>query len=154
MRKLIENLFTTIIVLLIIIIASGTIYFCLDVFGVIQVPDEYSIASLFNTQIEVLANGDDYTDTITDKINTNEVGNKIAYKKKKKTTENIPTEPTKTVEEINAEFEKAYADKTDTQEVEQGEIQEHAINLNTAGANSLYYMQLDSYGKQIYLHIK
>ena len=42
-----------------------------------------------------------------------------------------------------------YADKTDTQEVEQGETQEHAINLNTAGANSLYYMQLDSYGKQI-----
>lgn len=150
MRKLIENLFTTIIVLLIIIIASGTIYFCLDVFGVIQVPDEYSIASLFNTQIEVLANGDDYTDTITDKINTNEVGNKIVYKKKKKVSENIPTEPTKTVEEINAEFEKAYADKTDTQEVEQGETQEHAINLNTAGANSLYYMQLDSYGKQIY----
>ena len=86
MKKFIENLFTTIIILLIILIASGTIYFCLDVFGVIQVPEEYSIASLFNTQIEVLANGDDYTDTITDKINSNEVGNKIAYRKKKKTS--------------------------------------------------------------------
>jgi hypothetical protein len=63
-----------------IIIFITTIYFILDVFGIIQVPNKYSIASLFYSQIEVIATGGEY---ITDEMikpdnNENKIKNNYA----------------------------------------------------------------------------
>ena len=52
-----DNFIIAIIVILMIIIFLLTIYFILDVFGIIKVPNKYSIASLFYSQIEVIATG-------------------------------------------------------------------------------------------------
>ena len=80
MKRFIENFITFILIFLIIIIFGGTVFFALDVFGVIQVPEKYSLASLLYSQIEVIAAGENLTDDIIqddfnskdkDKINDN-----------------------------------------------------------------------------------
>ena len=59
------------------IISLATIYFCLDVFGIIRVPAEYSIASLFYSKIEVIANGEPILEMPTqDKRQTKKKRNK------------------------------------------------------------------------------
>ena len=62
-----DNFILFILILLMIIILLATIYFILDVFGIIKVPNKYSIASLFYSQIEVIATGGEH---ITDEIIT------------------------------------------------------------------------------------
>ena len=52
-----DNFIISILAILMIVIIGFTIYFILDVFGIITVPREYSIASLFYSQIEVIATG-------------------------------------------------------------------------------------------------
>ena len=52
-----DNLIISILIILMILIMAVTIYFILDVFGIINVPARYSIASLFYSQIEVIATG-------------------------------------------------------------------------------------------------
>lgn len=45
---------TAVLLILIVLIFSVTIYFCLDIFQIIDIPEEYSIARLFNTRNEEL----------------------------------------------------------------------------------------------------
>ena len=52
-----DNLIIVVLIILMILIMAVTIYFILDVFGIITVPRKYSIASLFYSQIEVIATG-------------------------------------------------------------------------------------------------
>ena len=55
MREKIDNIITFFIMILIIIILAATVYFCLDVFAIIEVPEKYSIAALLYSKIEVRA---------------------------------------------------------------------------------------------------
>ena len=84
MRKKIENTIVAILVVLMLIILFGIIYFCLDVFGIIEVPSKYSIASLFESQIEVIATTGEF---LNDVIPSEEVQRKIKVVKSSDETE-------------------------------------------------------------------
>ena len=60
------------------------IYFCLDVFEIIEVPSKYSIASLFESQIEVIATTGE---VLNDVIPSEEVQRKINVVKSSDETE-------------------------------------------------------------------
>ena len=48
-----ENFVTGILIVAIIIIFSVTTYFCLDIFGIIEVPEQYSLVNLLGSKIEL-----------------------------------------------------------------------------------------------------
>lgn len=139
MRRFIENFITFILIFLIIIIFGGTVFFALDVFGVIHVPEKYSLASLLYSQIEVIAAGENLTDDIIqddfnskDKVNDN----------------NFIIENVTETEEVSADDYKDPLEELERLQEEQ--------NLNnyqssqTVNVNNFYYEQLDEYGKIIY----
>ena len=139
MKNFFENIITFFLMVLITIISLATVYFCLDVFGIIQVPAEYSIASIFYSQIEVLANGETMVDE-PDPVN------KVV--KKKDTSKQNAIEQN-TVEPTNTEV---YADPLE--ELNRLLAEQEQKNSNTpveiSNVNNFYYDQLDSYGKMIY----
>lgn len=133
MRRIIDNIFISIITILMIVIFLGTIYFCLDVFGIIQVPTKYSIASLFKEQIEVIATtGENLYDIIpTDNIEKNIVV--------VESEENIKNNN----EEQNIEERLAALENERNQN-------NHVEVKSEEDINKFYYNQLDEYAKIIY----
>lgn len=141
MRRFIENFITFILIFLIIIIFGGTVFFALDVFGVIHVPEKYSLASLLYSQIEVIAAGENLTDDIIqDDFNSKD--------KDKINDNNFIIENVTETEEVSAEDYKDPLEELERLQEEQ--------NLNnyqssqTVNVNNFYYEQLDEYGKIIY----
>lgn len=141
MKRFIENFITFILIFLIIIIFGGTVFFALDVFGVIQVPEKYSLASLLYSQIEVIAAGENLTDDIIqDDFNSKD--------KDKVNDNNLIIENVTETEEVSAEDYKDPLEELERLQEEQ--------NLNnyqssqTVNVNNFYYEQLDEYGKVIY----
>ncbi len=130
MKKFIDNIITFFLSILMIIISTGTVYFCLDVFGIIEVPQEYSIASLFYSQIEVIANNGE--------ILTEDTFPVKKIRRNKETTTNAEQvvvkdtrDPLEVMEEIKAK--------------EKERERENYINVE-----NYYYEQLDYYGRLIY----
>lgn len=141
MRRFIENFITFILIFLIIIIFGGTVFFALDVFGVIHVPEKYSLASLLYSQIEVIAAGENLTDNIIqDDFNSKD--------KDKINDNNFIIENVTETEEVSADDYKDPLEELERLQEEQ--------NLNnyqssqTVNVNNFYYEQLDEYGKIIY----
>lgn len=141
MRRFIENFITFILIFLIIIIFGGTVFFALDVFGVIHVPEKYSLASLLYSQIEVIAAGENLTDDIIqDDFNSKD--------KDKVNDNNFIIENVTETEEVSADDYKDPLEELERLQEEQ--------NLNnyqssqTVNVNNFYYEQLDEYGKVIY----
>lgn len=141
MRRFIENFITFILIFLIIIIFGGTVFFALDVFGVIHVPEKYSLASLLYSQIEVIAAGENLTDDIIqDDFNSKD--------KDKINDNNFIIENVTETEEVSADDYKDPLEELERLQEEQ--------NLNnyqssqTINVNNFYYEQLDEYGKIIY----
>lgn len=141
MRRFIENFITFILIFLIIIIFGGTVFFALDVFGVIHVPEKYSLASLLYSQIEVIAAGENLTDDIIqDDFNSKD--------KDKINDNNFIIENVTETEEVSADDYKDPIEELERLQEEQ--------NLNnyqssqTVNVNNFYYEQLDEYGKIIY----
>lgn len=143
MRRFIENFITFILIFLIIIIFGGTVFFTLDVFGVIHVPEKYSLASLLYSQIEVIAAGENLTDDIIqDDFNSKDKD------KDKVNDNNFIIENVTETEEVSADDYKDPLEELERLQEEQ--------NLNnyqssqTVNVNNFYYEQLDEYGKIIY----
>ena len=141
MKRFIENFITFILIFLIIIIFGGTVFFALDVFGVIHVPEKYSLASLLYSQIEVIAAGENLTDDIIqDDFNSKD--------KDKINDNNFIIENVTETEEVSADDYKDPIEELERLQEEQ--------NLNnyqssqTVNVNNFYYEQLDEYGKVIY----
>lgn len=141
MRRFIKNFITFILIFLIIIIFGGTVFFALDVFGVIHVPEKYSLASLLYSQIEVIAAGENLTDDIIqDDFNSKD--------KDKINDNNFIIENVTETEEVSADDYKDPLEELERLQEEQ--------NLNnyqssqTVNVNNFYYEQLDEYGKIIY----
>lgn len=141
MRRFIENFITFILIFLIIIIFGGTVFFALDVFGVIHVPEKYSLASLLYSQIEVIAAGENLNDDIIqDDFNSKD--------KDKINDNNFIIENVTETEEVSADDYKDPLEELERLQEEQ--------NLNnyqssqTVNVNNFYYEQLDEYGKIIY----
>lgn len=140
-RKNEGNFITSILVILIILVFSITVYFCLDVFGIIVVPQKYSIASLFYSQIDIIATQGE--------LITEDVFPENIIEESEITEE--PDEPTEIIVELNSdekipnrleELERLQAERRKEQEQNR---QEQIIN-----AEKFYYNQLDEYGKIIY----
>ena len=126
-----NNSLMTIIIILMLIIFIGTIYFILDVFGIIKVPNKYSIASLFYSQIETTAaNG---TDLPENQIITEEIKNKVFETREENTGTNQEN-----VQNPMLELEQLQNNNSDNVSIE---------NYETEG---FYYSQLDDIGKTIY----
>ena len=139
MRKLLETFINFILILTIIIISAGTVYFTLDVFGIIDVPSKYSIASIFYSQIEVIASGENLVEDIIDYDSNIIQENKVIREFPNK-TEKEEVDLSNNVDPL-AELER---------------LQEEAKNKNNyqtnqeINTNNFYYEQLDEYGKKIY----
>lgn len=141
MRRFIENFITFILIFLIIIIFGGTVFFALDVFGVIHVPEKYSLASLLYSQIEVIAAGENLTDDIIqDDFNSKD--------KDKVNDNNFIIENVTETEEVSAEDYKDPLEELERLQEEQN-INNYQSS-QTVNVNNFYYEQLDEYGKVIY----
>ena len=141
MKRFIENFITFILIFLIIIIFGGTVFFALDVFGVIHVPEKYSLASLLYSQIEVIAAGENLTDDIIqDDFNSKD--------KDKVNDNNLIIENVTETEEVSAEDYKDPLEELERLQEEQN-INNYQSS-QTVNVNNFYYEQLDEYGKIIY----
>ena len=140
-----DNFILFILILLMIVIFAITIYFILDVFGIIKVPNKYSIASLFYSQIEVIATGGEHlTDEIKPTLDKNKENNKktnYAESPDSKTDEPIDISNVQNpLEELNRLQSEQNTNNQNTQNQE----------MQIVEVDNFYYNQLDEYGKIIY----
>lgn len=134
MKKTIDDVITYFIILLIIIILSATAFFCVDVFGIVEVPEKYSLAALIYSKMEVVSSPGEiiYENIITEDFDT-------LVKKK---VEEVVSDPVKPSEKSLGEvINEVFVDN------QEDKIVEEDNNLDT---NRFYYSQLDQYGKLIY----
>lgn len=135
MRKKIENIIVAILVVLMLIILFGIIYFCLDVFEIIEVPSKYSIASLFESQIEVIATTGE---VLNDVIPSEEVQRKINVVKSSDETE----KQDRNIDEIEERLNKLEDERNQSNTYVEADSDEEV--------KKFYYNQLDDYAKIIY----
>lgn len=143
-----DNLVAGIMTTLIILIFLLTTYFCLDIFGIIEVPDNLSLVSLINAKTEkVIA-----VNPIEDLIITEENIDDWINANTKSDVDEEDKEPDNVEEKSNIEY--PYINVPEEQPEEVPEITEDnnsAVGKSTTNAtNKLYYYQLDMYGKMIY----
>lgn len=141
MKNIIENIVTFFIMILIIIIFAGTTYFCLDIFGIIQVPEKYSMAAMLYSKMEVIASSGQnmYENVITEDFDT------IVKKKRKEKVEEVVSDPVESSAKNLEEVINEVFGNTSSQEMVQ--VPEESSEIDT---NKFYYYQLDTYGKLIY----
>lgn len=140
MKKIIDNIITFIISILIIIICIGIVIFCLDVFGIVQIPEKYSLAAMLNSNIEVMAatsSGNIYENVITEDFDT-------VVRKRKEEKEVVSESAESSGLKLGDVIEKLFSDTGETKEVVEAE---ENIDQDTS---KFYYSQLDYYGKIIY----
>lgn len=132
-----ENFVTTILMLAIVVIFSITTYFCLDIFEIIDVPEQYSLVSLLGSKIELSTVAESIEDIVPDEVT-----------KKKKI---IVSTENKT--DINTNVQAPTFDNVDN-EKEENNIAGDTSNFEAANSveieNKYYYNQLDVYAKAIY----
>ena len=145
MRNIIDNFINFLLIILSIIIIAVTTYFCLDVFGVINIPEKYSIANILYSKIENLA--------VSEKVGA--IGNIIENSNITKPIRNIIRDDG-TTEAIGGEGEKS-SNREDLvqrlQELEDNKQKGNTQNISDTDitdVGKLYYSQLDMYGKTIY----
>lgn len=128
-----------------------TIYFCVDVFGIVSIPRKYSIASLFYTQVEVIAKGQIMEETdITKNTNIVKRVRPIAVvdsENENKTEDDLGEEENVISEEVPArdllkELQEAESRREPKEE-------EH-IEYDENDSKHFYYNQLNDYAKKIY----
>ncbi len=135
MGKIFGKIITFIISLLMIIIFLCTVYFCLDAFKVITVPEKYSIASMLYKQIDSMASDIDSDEAIqVDDINKERI---IVREGENSTESALPDveNPLNLLQNMQSEN-----DSTSNSNNSQ----------NAIATNRFYYSQLDEYGKRIY----
>lgn len=140
MKKSIDNIITFFIMILIIIILAGTVFFCLDVFGIVEVPEKYSIAALLYSKIEVrVASAENANEDIID-----EDFDTIVKRKRKEDVEEVVSDPveapSKSLEEV---IDEVFANTSSSDDT-------ISSSTDSEDASRFYYSQLDIYGKLIY----
>ncbi len=133
MKRLMSNLFTILLLIVSIIVFCVTLFFCLDVFEIIEVPEKYSLVSLFYSKIEVIAsNSNMLENVVSEEKNSEEKPKKIVRVEKEKLAESAE----------NPEFW--------SQLEEQQKNQENIEMDENVTPENFYYEQLDDYAKIIY----
>ena len=126
-----QNGFLHIIACLLIgVIFAFTVYACLDVLNLIEVPEEYSVAKWLETYSQKDATEDETKESLVQNI----------AKRVRIEVEN------KTVEGESSNF--------DISQMNQYQSSQGTINSDVPMADFLYYHQLDNYGKTIYLELE
>lgn len=140
-----DNLVTGILIFFMILIFLVTLYFCLDIFKIIEVPEKYSIASFLGTRVSELSVAVDLEETVTEE-NINEWINA-----KHKVVDNL-AERYGGYENISAPEIINKVEQTSITENTEQTDKSYIENKETNNVvNRLYYSQLDVYGKLIYL---
>lgn len=132
-----ENFITTILMLAIVVIFSITTYFCLDIFEIINVPEQYSLVSLLGSKIELSTVAENIEDIVPDEST---IKKKIIVSTENKT-------------DTNANVQAPTFDNVDN-EKEENNIAGDTSNFEASNSveieNKYYYNQLDVYAKAIY----
>lgn len=136
-----DNLIAGILVFLMILIFLVTTYFCLDLFGIIEVPEKYSLARLMGTKVSEISVAVNLDDLITEE-NIDEWMNA-----KPKVVDN-PNARDIANGDITAP-EITIPEQTPALEPE-GSSSVPVVQGNENVVNRMYYGQLDVYGKLIY----
>lgn len=159
-----NNFILSIIIMLCIVIILLTVYFALDVFGIITVPSKYSIASMFYSQIEVIATSgktlveeEFLPEEIFGNIISNELNHEIEELEndeeyKENPNENLNPDDVNPLEEL--EKLEQNLNNNEQQELNSNYKQENNFQIiNNINAKHFYYEQLDEYGKIIYTEL-
>ena len=143
MRKSTDNIINFILIILSIIIITGTTYFCLDVFGIVNVPEKYSLANILYSKIEEFAESEKAR-TIENIIENSELAGPI--KKIIKKDDNTEVIGGESEENRGSLLERL----KEIEENKQLDEQSDPSIINLQDSKKLYYSQLDVYGKRIY----
>lgn len=136
-----DNLVGGILGFLIILIFLVTVYFCLDIFGIITVPEKYSIASFLGARVSEFSVAVDLGETITEDTIDEWIN------AKPKVFDN-PIERDGGYDDV--EFPKFTNTTLEENESQQPEVISYQ---NDNVVNRMYFSQLDVYGKLIYLQL-
>ena len=159
-----NNFIISILMILCAVITIITVYFALDVFGIITVPNNYSIASLFYSQIEVIAASgknlieEDFFPEVSfeNKISNNANSTILDNNINEESNENLDlnqndVNPLEELERLEQELNN---NNNETQESNNNDNQENNSQIiNNINAKYFYYEQLDEYGKIIYTEL-
>ena len=153
MKKFFDNVITYILVLMIMAIVLGTVYFCLDVFGVVAVPEQLSLATILYSKFDAYANSEEFGVAIPageSKVSNDVDKQQVIDISKENNTNNNKNE----VEKPKDEDALSKLNVLNTTTMEEPQVidagEEPRQSLNTIASNRLYYSQLDDYGKKIY----
>ena len=131
MKKVLNSIFTFVLLIVSIIIFCVTLYFCLDVFEIIEVPEKYSLVSLFHSQIEVMVSTTD--------ISSNSI------------EEDVLKEPSPRVVVKHANSSETAVDPDFWNELEEKLKTQEKVEMDgDTTPQNFYYEQLDEYAKIIY----
>lgn len=129
-----ENFVTTILMLAIVVIFSITTYFCLDIFEIINVPEQYSLVSLLGSKIELSTVAENIEDIVPDE---GTIKKKIIVSTENKT-------------DINANVQAPTFDNVKEENNIAGDTSNFEASNSVEVENKYYYNQLDVYAKAIY----
>ena len=167
-----DNFITGILVFLMILIFGVTVYFCLDIFGIIEVPEQYSIATFLGTRVSELSVAVAMDETITDEtidewINAKRkvvddpyerdggYGEKVELPEEARTptTPSTPSNPSEPSTTDNPEPQETVETPEQVEQPVTTPVEDtpRASYQNENVVNRMYYSQLDAYGKLIYL---
>ena len=131
MKKVLNSIFTFVLLIVSIIIFCVTLYFCLDVFEIIEVPEKYSLVSLFHSQIEVMVSTTD--------ISSNSI------------EEDVLKEPSPRVVVKHANSSETAVDPDFWNELEEKLKTQEKVEMDgDTTPQNFYYEQLDEHAKIIY----
>lgn len=131
MKKVLNSIFTFVLLIVSIIIFCVTLYFCLDVFEIIEVPEKYSLVSLFHSQIEVMVSTTD--------ISSNSI------------EEDVLKEPSPRVVVKHANSSETAVDPDFWNELEEKLKTQEKVEMDgDTTPQNFYYEQLDEHTKIIY----
>lgn len=129
-----ENFVTTILMLAIVVIFSITTYFCLDIFEIINVPEQYSLVSLLGSKIELSTVAENIEDIVPDE---GTIKKKIIVSTENKT-------------DTNANVQAPTFDNVKEENNIAGDTSNFEASNSVEIENKYYYNQLDVYAKAIY----
>lgn len=129
-----ENFVTTILMLAIVVIFSITTYFCLDIFEIINVPEQYSLVNLLGSKIELSTVAENIEDIVPDE---GTIKKKIIVSTENKT-------------DTNANVQAPTFDNVKEENNIAGDTSNFEASNSVEVENKYYYNQLDVYAKAIY----
>ncbi len=129
-----ENFVTAILMLAIVVIFSITTYFCLDIFEIINVPEQYSLVSLLGSKIELSTVAENIEDIVPDE---GTIKKKIIVSTENKT-------------DTNANVQAPTFDNVKEENNIAGDTSNFEASNSVEVENKYYYNQLDVYAKAIY----